>query len=53
MRFKRRINPIFVEEEQYLWGRKRKGLRIVIVVILLFVLAGLGLAFLALSEGVA
>ncbi|GEM_PF-1057246 len=31
--FKRKVNPIFVEDEQYQWGGKRRGWRIVTTVI--------------------
>lgn len=31
--FKRKVNPIFVEDEQYQWGGKRRGWRIVTIII--------------------
>ncbi|MDP2378885.1 MAG: hypothetical protein Q8M35_00090 [Pseudohongiella sp.] len=31
--FKRKVNPIFVEDEQYQWGGKRRGLRVVLIVL--------------------
>jgi hypothetical protein len=39
--FKRKMNPIFVEDEQYHWGQRRSGLRALVAVLLLGVLAGL------------
>lgn len=41
--FKRRINPIFVEEEQYNWGERRSGLRILLLLLFIGVLAALSL----------
>lgn len=41
--FKRRINPIFVEEEQYNWGERRSGLRILLFLLFIGVLAALSL----------
>lgn len=31
--FKRKVNPIFVEDEQYQWGGKRRGLRLVLLIL--------------------
>jgi hypothetical protein len=39
--FKRKINPIFVEEEQYNWGERRSGLRVLSAVVLVGVFAAL------------
>lgn len=39
--FKRKINPIFVEDEQYNWGERRSGLRILLVLVLAGGLTGL------------
>ena len=41
--FKRRINPIFVEEEQYNWGERRSGLRVLLLLMLVGVVAGLAM----------
>lgn len=45
--FKRKINPIFVEDDQYDWGRKRTGKRILLFMILLLVVTGLLMVFFA------
>lgn len=39
--FKRKINPIFVEDEQYNWGERRSGLRVLLAVMFLGVLVAL------------
>jgi hypothetical protein len=39
--FKRKVNPIFVEEEQYNWGERRNGLRVLSAVVLVGVFATL------------
>lgn len=39
--FKRRINPIFVEDEQYNWGERRSGMRVLLFLLFVGVLAGL------------
>lgn len=43
--FKRRINPIFVEEEDYNWGNRRgKGIRMFFLLVTLGVMAGTAIA---------
>ena len=39
--FKRRINPIFVEDEQANWGERRSGMRVLLFLLFVGVLAGL------------
>lgn len=39
--FKRKINPIFVEDEQHNWGERRGGLRVLLLLMFLGVVAGL------------
>lgn len=46
--FKRKINPIFVEDEQYNWGERRGGLRVLLLVMFLSVVASLVLILSAL-----
>jgi len=44
--FKRKINPIFVEED-YDWGKKRRGKRVLLWLAVIVVIAGLALVYLA------
>ena len=45
--FKRKINPIFVEDDQYDWGKKRTGRRLLICMIVVLVVTGLLMLFFA------
>lgn len=45
--FKRKTNPIFVEEEQYNWGERRSGLRVLLAVMFVGVIAVLVVIFAA------
>ena len=43
--FKRKVNPIFVEDEQYQWGGKRRGLRVLLLTLFSVVIIGLIVVF--------
>lgn len=43
--FKRKVNPIFVEDEQYQWGGKRRGFRIFLLIVISVVIISLIVIF--------
>lgn len=48
--FRRKVNPIFIEDEQYRWGKKRRGLWAFMVVLSCVVVIALIVFFATLSR---
>jgi hypothetical protein len=47
--FRRKVNPIFIEDEQYRWGKKRRGLWAFMIVLSCLVVIALIVFFATLS----
>jgi hypothetical protein len=48
--FRRKVNPIFIEDEQYRWGKKRRGFRAFMIVLSCVVVIALIAFFATLSR---
>lgn len=48
--YRRKMNPIFIEDEQYHWGQKRRGVRILLFVLSVVVVIALIVFFATLAR---
>lgn len=48
--FRRKVNPIFIEDEQFRWGKKRLGLRAFLIVLSCLVVIALIVFFATLTR---
>lgn len=48
--FRRKVNPIFIEDEQYRWGKKRRGFQAFMIVLSCLVVIAMIVFFATLSR---